>query len=417
MEVCVFTDASDMFWGAVATQGPVEDLSLPLEDQRHQPLAFISARWPIVEKEANAVVESCKRLDYLIVRPGGFRLFTDHRNLVYMFNPSGSNGHLAKYQSDEPQRWALIMSTFPLLSRCGSIPPAPPVPHVHKLVHVVSPLQREDFEWPTAASILAAQTSAIEGGESTPTGVVWNEGESFHMDEKGRIWIPDSAVDLQQRLCVIAHQGPAKFLAQDVDTFVRACLQCLQVDVEALKPITFKDGESIVKQGDRGERFFMIAKGEAAVTKFIDGKERMITHLYAGHYFGELVLIYDDPRTTTDDMSGFVHLHASDTADASATAAALMSWFTFMGAHHHITMAYSSWTNGTIEVVNHLVLRAGKALLNESACRRLAAVTAFTRLPAKTPMSGFVHPKTKDVFVVDWLGEDRRQHMAELKTS
>ncbi|ETV92317.1 hypothetical protein H310_13371 [Aphanomyces invadans] len=155
------------------------------------------------------------------------------------------------------------MSTFPytieclpgdvnvwgdLLSRWGSTPPAPPVSHVRKLVHVVSPLQRADFEWPTAASILAAQTSAIEEGESTPTGVVWNEEESFHMDEKGRIWIPDSAVDLQQGLCVIAYQGPAghrriaattqtefdkfvwKSLAQDVDTFVRACLQCLQVD-------------------------------------------------------------------------------------------------------------------------------------------------------------------------------------------
>ncbi|KAF0685155.1 Aste57867_22926 [Aphanomyces stellatus] len=69
--------------------------------------------------------------------------------------------------------------------------------------------------------------------------------------------------------------------------------------LKALKPITFKEGEAIVKQGDRGERFFMIAKGEAVVTKLIDGKERMITHLYAGHYFGELALIYDDPRTAT----------------------------------------------------------------------------------------------------------------------
>ncbi|ETV88758.1 CAMKK/CAMKK-META protein kinase, variant 1 [Aphanomyces astaci] len=69
--------------------------------------------------------------------------------------------------------------------------------------------------------------------------------------------------------------------------------------LKALKPITFKDGETIVKQGDRGERFFMIAKGEAVVTKLIDGKERMVTHLYAGHYFGELALIYDDPRTAS----------------------------------------------------------------------------------------------------------------------
>ncbi|KAH9178489.1 hypothetical protein AeNC1_017417 [Aphanomyces euteiches] len=73
MEVCVLTDASDKFWGAVATQIPSEDLSQPLEDQRHEPLAFLSGtftgacqRWPIVEKEPYAVVESCKRLDYLV---------------------------------------------------------------------------------------------------------------------------------------------------------------------------------------------------------------------------------------------------------------------------------------------------------------------------------------------------------------
>ncbi|KAF0704575.1 Aste57867_7321 [Aphanomyces stellatus] len=189
MEVCVFTDASDQFWGAVTTQVPPSDLDKPLEDQRHEPLAFISgtfdgasARWPIVEKEAYAVVESCKQLDYLIVRPGGFHLFTDHRNLVYMFNPRVSNGNLAKYQVDKLQRWALVMSTFPytiecLPGRCHRLErPVEslgfhPVAHVRRLVHVVSPLQLAAFEWPTATSILKTQKASIEWGESNPPGV------------------------------------------------------------------------------------------------------------------------------------------------------------------------------------------------------------------------------------------------------
>ncbi len=127
MAVCLFTDASDQFWGAVATQVPPDDLNLPLDEQRHEPLAFLSgtfsgasARWPIVEKEAFAIVESCKRLDYLLVRPNGFRLFTDQRNLVYIFNPSGSNSNMAKYQADKLQRWALVMSTFPYTIECVS---------------------------------------------------------------------------------------------------------------------------------------------------------------------------------------------------------------------------------------------------------------------------------------------------------
>eukprot|EP00644_Phytophthora_capsici_P011588 jgi/Phyca11/128859/e_gw1.79.144.1 len=72
--------------------------------------------------------------------------------------------------------------------------------------------------------------------------------------------------------------------------------------VRALKPAKFSDGEVIVAQGTRGSRFYMIAKGEAVT------QERMITHLRAGHYFGELALIYDDPRTATVRAVGDVEL-------------------------------------------------------------------------------------------------------------
>ncbi|RLN20175.1 hypothetical protein BBJ28_00014809 [Nothophytophthora sp. Chile5] len=96
--------------------------------------------------------------------------------------------------------------------------------------------------------------------------------------------------------------------------------------VRALKPAKFLDGEVIVAQGTRGSRFYMIAKGEAVVTKTfassshsISGssstpsssgqtQERMVTHLRAGHYFGELALIYDDPRSATVRAVGDVEL-------------------------------------------------------------------------------------------------------------
>ncbi|KAF4321257.1 hypothetical protein BBO99_00003624 [Phytophthora kernoviae] len=94
--------------------------------------------------------------------------------------------------------------------------------------------------------------------------------------------------------------------------------------VRALKPAKFSDGEVIVAQGMRGNRFYMIAKGEAVVTKTVVAssnsitgstpsnagrtQERMITHLRAGHYFGELALIYDDPRTATVRAVGDVEL-------------------------------------------------------------------------------------------------------------
>jgi hypothetical protein len=85
-EVCLYTDASQDSWGAVATQLKPGEAQLPLEQQNHRPLAFLSGRfvgasshWPTIEKEAYAIVEATRRLEYLLLSPGGFRLYTDHR--------------------------------------------------------------------------------------------------------------------------------------------------------------------------------------------------------------------------------------------------------------------------------------------------------------------------------------------------
>ena len=39
---CLFTDASMSHWAAVLTQIPEDELQLPVEEQSHEPLAFLS---------------------------------------------------------------------------------------------------------------------------------------------------------------------------------------------------------------------------------------------------------------------------------------------------------------------------------------------------------------------------------------
>jgi hypothetical protein len=60
----------------VVTEVPPEDMDNPLADQRHGPLAFISgafkgasSRWPIIEKEAFAIVETTDRWTIFFCTP------------------------------------------------------------------------------------------------------------------------------------------------------------------------------------------------------------------------------------------------------------------------------------------------------------------------------------------------------------
>ncbi|KAF0699577.1 Aste57867_9865 [Aphanomyces stellatus] len=460
MEVCVFTDASDKFWGAVATQVPPSDLDKPLEEQRHEPLAFISGtfagasvRRPIVEKEAYAVVEACKRLDYLIVRPGGFRLFTDHRNLVYMFNPRGSNGTLAKYQADKLQRWALVMSTFPytieclpgdvnvwgdLLSRWGSTPTAPRVAHVRRLVHVMSPLQLADFEWPTATSFLTTQKVSIEGGESTPPGVAWNRFTPTTRTASGcptplltyrnafalsRIKVPRATAALPRRrnLSLTSLSGRRSF-----KTWTRLS-EAVFTACKSMGTLYHAQWARRCRRG-RVSRLGGVQVNKAAHV-ILDNEDVLEPARWAFRRAEALMawfILYGCVDTwVTDGGSHFKN-------------EVIEKIRKMVGAHHHITTAYSPWANGTAEFVDRLVLRAVKALLSEMRLKvnewhlvlplvqcvlihqpadrlgGVAPVTAFTGLPAKTPMSGFVHPTTKEVHCVDFLDDVHREHMDAL---
>ena len=116
---CVFTDASKFHWAGVVTQVPREDLDKPLLQQRHRPLAFVSGsfrgsqlNWPTVEKEGFGIVETCKRLSYILQRPGGFVLHTDHNNLKYLFNPDTRVTDGTRAAADRIERWIVTMRGF-----------------------------------------------------------------------------------------------------------------------------------------------------------------------------------------------------------------------------------------------------------------------------------------------------------------
>ncbi|XP_054285552.1 cAMP-dependent protein kinase type I regulatory subunit isoform X1 [Macrosteles quadrilineatus] len=64
---------------------------------------------------------------------------------------------------------------------------------------------------------------------------------------------------------------------------------------DAMFPVTFLPGETIIQQGDEGDNFYVIDQGEVEV--YVNSE--LVTTVGEGGSFGELALIYGTPRAAT----------------------------------------------------------------------------------------------------------------------
>jgi hypothetical protein len=357
-------------------------------------------RWPIIEKEAYAVVASCDRLDWLLQGSAGFSLFTDHHNLLYVFNPNGQHGATSAHSAAKLIRWALKLSTYrytiehvagvdnvwsDMLTRWAA--PTALVRASALLLAPISPSLDESFTWPTARDIRIIQEamSVAAGGNqngSRPPLVELAE-DGLYRTAEGRVWIPDAATNLQLRICIVAHTSlgghrgyrttkdsiKALFfwtdLSADVRTFCNSCLHCCSTS-----------------SGDRTPRPFGQALHASLPNEIIHFDYLYMGPSAAGYKY--LLII-------KDDLSGYLWLVPSIAADTAATVDALSTWFAAFGiaavwvsdqgshfknqvmeslrkslrTQHHFTTAYTPWANGTVERACREVLRAARALLSE----------------------------------------------------
>ena len=412
--VCMFTDASSLHWASVLTQVPTVEFANPAlscQEWHHEPLSFLSGsfrdsarNWAIVDKEAFAIYESCKRMVHLLVRNGGFHIFTDHRNLLYIFNPAGVVASLSKPTADRLERWSVFLRAFEytiqhiegetnvwadMLSRWGN--GTAEAHEVHESLRAVRmrlrggrvlPTENVDIlvteQWPTMEVIARAQpdqdcigrfglTKRDDGGWSTRRGQVYVCNESVRV-----------------RLLVIAHAGAAghrsisstteelekRFfwanMRKDIKTFMQRCLLCVKTKGGGLVP--------------RPQLHQL-----AATTP---GK--MIHFDYCKMTQGEGGMAY--VLVIKDNFSTFTWLWQCASATAAETVLALLTWFgTFgvadtwisdQGTHfmnevmkgvckalrteHHFVTVYSPWANGAVERVNRELVRLMRTLLAEA---------------------------------------------------
>jgi hypothetical protein len=434
-EYHLFTDASDMCWGAVLTQVPPGwslKCGVPVGEWPHEPLAFLSGSfsgsklvWSTVDKEGFAIISSCSRLEHLLQRELGFHIWTDHRNLTYIFDPAGRPEGTSRATCSRLDRWGILLRDFSyiiqhvsgevnvwadLLSRWGA--GAGQELRRARAARLVIPSRRgvvvfqEDDDtssadgglWPSEAEICQVQAAAVppqaQSGEalsfeivpgvslSRMEGGLWVNGD-------GKVWIPaqDGESDLRTRLMVIAHSGTSghrgrevalraiqdKFwwpgLPQDVRKFVSDCLQCLKV----------KGGDSIPRP--MGHQLVGDAPNKVLHFDFLT--------MPSDDHGMKYVLVLKD------DFSHHLELVACGEATASATAKCLISyfsrygvvqtWITDQGPHfrnaviedvrrilkveHHFVTPLSPWANGSVERTNRDLLKVLRALLSENRMR------------------------------------------------
>ena len=66
-----------------------------------------------------------------------------------------------------------------------------------------------------------------------------------------------------------------------------------------VQPRQYKDGETIVQQGEGGIGLYVIQSGEVEVTQKQGANENRLRTMGPGESFGEIALLTDHPRTAT----------------------------------------------------------------------------------------------------------------------
>jgi hypothetical protein len=167
MIMCMYTDASDLHWAGIVTQCAPEELEKPPLEQHHFPLAFVSGsfddtqkKWPTIEKEGFAIKTTTVKCAHLLHHPRGFKIFTDHANLGYLFNPNPAIASGRRQAADRIERWLISMRAYNY-----------DIQHIRGVDNVASdmlsrwatPLTDSTIKEPLSAIVLAATTSPSTG--------------------------------------------------------------------------------------------------------------------------------------------------------------------------------------------------------------------------------------------------------------
>jgi hypothetical protein len=132
-------------------------------------------RWIMIEKEALLIMESLDKLRHFVLSDNHFRLFTDQRNLIFLFDPTLKESGFKKQTVDKLCQWASKLQEFDY--RIENLPGEDSlwagmfsrwIPNSSKartmtLWVPIAPLLERDFSWSSIYQIQLCQEHSSPG--------------------------------------------------------------------------------------------------------------------------------------------------------------------------------------------------------------------------------------------------------------
>lgn len=83
----------------------------------------------------------------------------------------------------------------------------------------------------------------------------------------------------------------------------------------ALASQTYQDGQTIIRQGEQGNAFFLVKEGSVKCSQTKQDRELELLRLGTGDYFGEMALLLDEPRHADVTAVGTVEVLSLEKED------------------------------------------------------------------------------------------------------
>jgi CPA1 family monovalent cation:H+ antiporter len=154
-------------------------------------------------------------------------------------------------------------------------------------------------EYVEAVQLRTARRIALDAEADAIQSLTQAGGIPASIAEDARMAVERAQRELTRRPVAALAGRPAELL-QRVPLFENLSPEDFQRFVERLRSITVLAGRTIIREGERGNSLFLIARGVVGVFRAErDGQGDRIATLHAGDFFGETALLTDKPRTAS----------------------------------------------------------------------------------------------------------------------